>query len=182
MTRYRLFEYEDESKMREYLDEEDYYEDSSDEGDILIREADISDAPDIAKVEIECFPKPWSEEVIRHDISENGKARYYVAVYAGHVIGYMSVWALDYEGFINNVAVSPAYRRRHIASMLVEAMLDATEAEGIVSHTLEVRKSNKAARRLYEKYDFKETAVRSHYYSDNGEDAIIMWRMGELVE
>ena len=160
------------------LGEDDIYDGDA----ILIREADISDARDIAEVEIECFPKPWSEEDIRHDLSENGKARYYVAIDGGHVVGYMSVWALDYEGFINNIAVMPGYRRRHIASMLLETMLEATEAEGIVSHTLEVRKSNKAARRLYEKYDFKETAVRSHYYSDNGEDAIIMWRMGELAE
>ena len=151
------------------------------DGEIIIREADISDAPDIAEVEKECFPKPWSEDVIRHDLSENGKARYYVAVDGGHVIGYMSVWALDYEGFINNVAVIPGYRRKHIASMLIEVMLQATESEGIVSHTLEVRESNKAARRLYEKFDFKETSIRQHYYSDNGEDAIIMWRMGELA-
>ena len=163
--------------MNDYLYEDEYIDD-----EILIREADISDAADIAEVEVQCFPKPWSEDVIRHDLSENGKARYYVAVDGGHVVGYMSVWALDYEGFINNVAVIPSYRRRHIASMLVETMLEATEAEGIVSHTLEVRKSNKAARRLYAHFDFKETAVRSHYYSDNGEDAIIMWRMGALDE
>ena len=163
----------------------DYYDDEDDliyDDDLLIRDADISDAADIAEVEKACFPKPWTEETIRHDLMENGKARYYVAVDGGHIVGYMSVWVLDYEGYINNVAVIPGYRRKHIASMLLEVMLDATEAEGIVSHTLEVRKSNKDARRLYEKYDFKETAVRSHYYSDNGEDAIIMWRMGELAE
>ena len=163
----------------------DYYDDEDDliyDDDLLIRDADISDAADIAEVERACFPKPWTEETIRHDLMENGKARYYVAVDGGHIVGYMSVWVLDYEGYINNVAVIPGYRRKHIASMLLEVMLDATEAEGIVSHTLEVRKSNKVARRLYEKYDFKETAVRSHYYSDNGEDAIIMWRMGELAE
>ena len=162
----------------------DFYEDEMDfdEEDLLIRDADPSDAHDIAEVEKSCFPRPWSEETIRHDLMENGKARYYVAVVSGHIVGYMSVWVLDYEGYINNVAVIPGSRRRHIASMLLEVMLDATEAEGIVSHTLEVRKSNKAARRLYEKYDFKETAVRSHYYSDNGEDAVIMWRMGELKE
>jgi len=164
--------------MIDYIDDELDY----DEDDLLIREADVSDAHDIATVEQICFPKPWTEETIRHDLMENGKARYYVAVDGGHVVGYMSVWVLDYEGYINNVAVIPGYRRRHIASMLLEVMLDATEAEGTVSHTLEVRKSNKAARRLYEKYDFKETAVRSHYYSDNGEDAVIMWRMGELSE
>ena len=163
----------------------DYYDDEDDliyDDDLLIRDADISDAADIAEVEKACFPKPWTEETIRHDLMENGKARYYVAVDGGHIVGYMSVWVLDYEGYINNVAVIPGYRRKHIASMLLEVMLDATEAEGIVSHTLGVRKGNKAARRLYEKYDFKETAVRSHYYSDNGEDAIIMWRMGELAE
>lgn len=165
--------------MLDYLIRED---DLLNEGDILIREADMYDAPEIAEVEKSCFPKPWSEEVIRHDISENGKARYYVAVDSGHIVGYMSVWALDYEGFINNIAVEPGYRRKHIASMLIETMLEATEAEGIVSHTLEVRKSNEAARKLYEKFDFKETSVRSHYYSDNGEDAVIMWRMGELAD
>ena len=164
--------------MIDYLLQQDDFHDE----DILIREADISDAHEIAEVEIACFPKPWSEEVIRHDLTENGKARYYVAVDAGHVVGYMSVWTLDYEGYINNVAVMPGYRRRHIASMLVKTMIEATEAEGIVSHTLEVRRSNKAARSLYEYFDFKETAVRSHYYSDNGEDAIIMWRMGEAAK
>ncbi len=169
--------------MTDYIfDGEDCFGEYPEDDDILIREADISDAGEIARVEISCFPKPWSEDDIRHDLKENGKARYYVAVDGGHVVGYMSVWALDYEGYINNVAVMPGFRRKHIASMLIETMLDATEAEGIVSHTLEVRKSNKAAKRLYEKYDFKETAVRSHYYSDNGEDAIIMWRMGELTE
>lgn len=171
--------------MIDFFDDEELeYDDNLDldDNDLLIREADLSDAHDIAEVEKACFPKPWSEETIRHDLMENSKARYYVASCGRQTVGYMSVWALDYEGYINNVAVIPGFRRRHIGSMLLEVMLDATEAEGIVSHTLEVRRSNKAARRLYEKYDFKETAVRSHYYSDNGEDAVIMWRMGDLPE
>ena len=148
--------------------------------DIMIRDADISDAHEIAEVEKECFPKPWSEEVIRHDMNENGKARYLVAVTAGKIIGYISVWAMDYEGYINNIAVVPGFRRSHIASMLMDAMLYETETEGIVSHTLEVRESNMAARKLYEKYSFKETGKREHFYSDNGEDAVVLWRMGEV--
>ena len=155
----------------------DYYDDEDDliyDDDLLIRDADISDAADIAEVEKACFPKPWTEETIRHDLMENGKARYYVAVDGGHIVGYMSVWVLGDEGYINNVAVIPGYRRKHIASMLLEVMLDATEAEGIVSHTLEVRKSNKAARRLYEKYDFKQVAIRKSYY--DGVDGYLMER------
>ena len=148
--------------------------------DILIRDADSSDAHEIAEVEKECFPKPWSEDVIAHDMEENGKARYLVAVIAGKIVGYISVWAMDYEGYINNVAVIPGYRRSRIASMLMEAMLYETEAEGIVSHTLEVRESNVAARHLYEKFSFRETGRREKFYSDNGEDAVILWRMGEV--
>lgn len=150
--------------------------------DILIREANINDAPMIAEIEKACFPKPWSEEVIRHDMNENGKARYYLAIDAGKPVGYMSVWAMDYEGYINNIAVLPGHRRNGIGSMLIDMMLDATEAEGIVSHTLEVRESNKAARNLYTGFSFRETGRREKYYSDNGEDAIIMWRMGSLNE
>jgi ribosomal-protein-alanine N-acetyltransferase len=155
----------------------DYYDDEDDliyDDDLLIRDADISDAADIAEVEKACFPKPWTEETIRHDLMENGKARYYVAVDGGHIVGYMSVWVLDYEGYINNVAVIPGYRRKHIASMLLEVMLDATEAEGIVSHTLEVRKSNIPARKLYRSYGFREIGERKNYYKDPTEDAIIM--------
>jgi ribosomal-protein-alanine N-acetyltransferase len=58
-------------------------------------------------------------------------------------------------------------------------MICETEAEGIVSHTLEVRESNIAARNLYEKFSFHETGRRKNFYSDNNEDAVIYWRMGE---
>ena len=59
---------------------------------------------------------------------------------------------------------------------MIEAMLEATQAEGIIAHTLEVRTGNEAAKRLYEKFGFKEAGLRKGYYEDNGEDAVIMWR------
>ena len=77
---------------------------------------------------------------------------------------------------ITNVAVSPAHRRKHIASALLETLFRVTERAGVVQHTLEVRAGNEGAIKLYEGFGFKEAGLRKGYYEDNGEDAIIMWR------
>ena len=74
------------------------------------------------------------------------------------------------------MAVSPEYRRKGVGDALMEVMLKVTEESGVLSHTLEVRKSNAGALRLYEKHGFKIAGERKGYYEDNGEDALIMWR------
>lgn len=98
---------------------------------------------------------------------------------APELIGYIGVWSIADEGHINNVAVLPKYRRMHVGTILLNTMINATEEAGIVSHTLEVRASNEAAQSLYGRFGFKESGRRKGYYEDNGEDAIIMWRMGD---
>ena len=80
------------------------------------------------------------------------------------------------EGHITNVAVDPRYRRQHIASAMIEIMLEVTGESGIKRHTLEVRTGNDKAIALYKKHGFDITAVRPGYYEDNGENAFIMWR------
>ena len=88
----------------------------------------------------------------------------------------MGIWNILDEGHITNVAVDPRYRRRHIASAMIEIMLKVTGESGIKRHTLEVRTGNDKAIALYKKYGFDITAVRPGYYEDNGESAFIMWR------
>ena len=95
------------------------------------------------------------------------------------VVGYAGLWKIGDEGHITNVAVAPEQRRKSIGDMLVGALIEVTEEEGITSHTLEVRKSNIGAIRLYEKHGFKVEGERKAYYEDNGEDALIMWRKTE---
>lgn len=146
--------------------------------ELVIRKGNIDDVDGLENIEQECFATPWSRESLEHDIAENKMATYIVADLEGDLIGYIGVWNIMEEGHINNVAVLPRYRRMHVGTLLLNTLIDATEAAGITSHTLEVRESNTAAQALYKKFGFIESGKRPGYYEDNGEDAIIMWRIG----
>ena len=144
--------------------------------DMIIRRGEEKDILAIEELEKQCFATPWSYESLKYDIVENNRALYLVAEIEGEVVGYVGIWKIVDEGHITNVAVSPAHRRKHIASALLETLFRVTERAGVVNHTLEVRAGNEGAIRLYEGFGFKEAGPRKGYYEDNGEDAIIMWR------
>ena len=78
------------------------------------------------------------------------------------------------EAHITTFAVHPRWRRQRIGERLLLALLDLARDRHAREATLEVRLSNLAARRLYEKYGFRPVGIRPRYYSDNGEDALIM--------
>lgn len=147
--------------------------------ELTIRRAEPKDAEAIEDLEQICFSQPWSYISIYYDIAENTKAVYLVAQIEEDVVGYAGLWKIGDEGHITNVAVAPEQRRKSIGDMLVGALIEVTEEEGITSHTLEVRKSNIGAIRLYEKHGFTVEGERKAYYEDNGEDALIMWRKTE---
>jgi len=144
--------------------------------DMIVRRGEEKDILAIEELEKQCFATPWSYESLKYDIVENNRALYLVAEIEGEVVGYVGIWKIVDEGHITNVAVSPAHRRKHIASALLETLFRVTERAGVVNHTLEVRAGNEGAIRLYEGFGFKEAGLRKGYYEDNGEDAIIMWR------
>ena len=147
--------------------------------ELIVRRGVVTDADDIAALEVVCFADPWSKESLVYELSENPRAVYIVAEVDGHVVGYVGVWGIVDEGHITNVAVSPDYRRKNIGSLLIYHMLKATTQAGLVRHTLEVRAGNAPAQALYRKYGFEEAGICKGYYQDNGEDAIIMWRDSE---
>jgi ribosomal-protein-alanine N-acetyltransferase len=144
--------------------------------DLVIRRGEEKDILAIEELEKQCFATPWSYESLKYDIVENNRALYLVAEIEGEIVGYVGIWKIVDEGHIANVAVSPAHRRKHIASALLETLFRVTERAGVVQHTLEVRAGNEGAIKLYEGFGFKEAGLRKGYYEDNGEDAIIMWR------
>lgn len=144
--------------------------------ELIIRTAEKGDAEAIAALEQLCFAVPWSREAILQDLTENPRAFYLVAEADGKPAGYIGLWIILDEGHINNVAVAPELRRQHIASQMMETLLQQADAAGINSFTLEVRQGNLAARKLYANFGFQEAGIRKGYYEDNGEDAVIMWR------
>lgn len=144
--------------------------------DMVIRQAAVTDVDDIYEIEVMCFPDPWSKEDMIYELEGNPRAFYIVAELGEHVVGYAGLWWIGDEGHITNVAVMPGFRNRRIAQGIMEVMIDFTVKEGVSHHTLEVRKSNEPAIRLYEKLGFKVEGVRKGYYQNNKEDALIMWR------
>ncbi len=144
--------------------------------DMTIRQATSDDVEDIYEIENLCFPDPWSRDALLYELEENPRAFYIVADLEGQIVGYAGLWWIGDEGHITNVAVRPGFRNRRIASGIMEVLIEFTSEEGIAHHTLEVRKSNIPAIKLYEKFGFRTEGIRQKYYLNNGEDALIMWR------
>jgi len=134
------------------------------------------DADAVARVEEACFPVPWSRESFWREAS-NENTSYILAIdeATGEVVGYAGCWILADEAQITNVAILPAFRGCGAGTQLMAASIAAAVKRGATAMTLEVRPSNAPALALYHHFDFEEAGRRKGYYSDNGEDAIIMW-------
>ena len=144
------------------------------ENNLIIRPMTMDDVDEVYIVEEDCFVDPWSKESIRKDL-KNNLARYLVAQLDDKIVGYVGIWFVVDEGHITNVAVHSDYRGKKIGDKLVKEMVELCKENNIVAMTLEVRASNIVAQNLYKKYGFKMGGIRKEYYSDNKEDAIIMW-------
>ena len=142
---------------------------------IVIEEMRLDDIDAVQEVERASFPVPWPANAFRHELTQNKNAHYIVAKEGDHIVGYAGLWLSLDEAHITTFAVLPDYRRRKIGERMLVEIFERAEKLGAEWLTLEVRASNLAAQRLYEKYGFRPAGVRRRYYSDNNEDAIIMW-------
>lgn len=136
-----------------------------------------SDIEGIAKLEKLSFALPWTESMLWDEL-ENPMADYTVMKIDEKLAGYGGMWYILEEGHITNIAVSPDFRKAGFGKKLLDEMIRKGEAKRISSFTLEVRRGNADAIKLYKKAGFIEAGVRKGYYTDNNEDAIIMWRQG----
>ncbi len=141
---------------------------------LIIEEMTSKDIDGVFEVEKNCFEHHWSKDAFAKEL-KNDVARYLVAKLDGKVVGYVGIWFVMDEGHITNVAVHSDYRGKKIGDELVKSLVNLCKENNIVSMTLEVRVSNLVAQNLYKKYGFKLSGIRKEYYSDNKEDAMIMW-------
>jgi len=142
---------------------------------VRIAEAQLFHAESISKIERECFSVPWSKPLIEEEIT-HPESIFLCAYYLGNFAGFATMRNICGEGHITNLAVSPKYRTLGIAFTLMEQLISRGEEKGIHDYTLEVRCSNNAAIALYEKLGFHTLGIRKKYYTDNNEDALIMWK------
>ena len=144
-------------------------------GLVHIRRMALEDIEHVSRLERRCYTLPWNSSAYVTEIG-NPSAYYTVAAEEnGYVVGYAGMWVIMDEAHLTTIAVDPASRGRKIGDRLLLDLLEEGMARGAGRATLEVRQNNTVAHNLYLKYGFEDVAVRKNYYSDNGENAIIMW-------
>lgn len=135
-----------------------------------------SDVDEVLKIEEMAYgDHHWSKDSFYGELS-NDLAHYYCAFDSeNNLVGYAGAWGIIDEAHITTIAVKPELRRKKIGEMLLIRILEDCYKNEIKYVTLEVRVSNDAAIKLYEKYGFKSLGTRKGYYQNNNEDALIMW-------
>jgi ribosomal-protein-alanine N-acetyltransferase len=144
---------------------------------VQLRRLELNDLSAIELIEQRSYPTPWSRSMFAGELakpssiclgafdSENGELAGYLIISR-----YVDAW------HVMNVAVAPDYRRRGIATTMLDRLFELTAGDGRRGYTLEVRVSNGDAIRLYERAGFRARGIRRGYYTDNREDALIMWK------
>ena len=132
---------------------------------------------DVAALELACFSRPWSRQMLAEEL-DNQCAAFLVALEpeTEKVIGYAGLLVAADEGYITNVAVRPDCRKQGVAGKLLQVFLDFAQANRLAFLTLEVRASNYPAIALYGSRGFRGVGRRKNYYEHPREDAIIMTR------
>ena len=144
---------------------------------IELRRLELGDLTAIETIERASYPTPWSRSMFASELAKPSSISLGAFAADGdELVGYLIISRYVDAWHVMNVAVAPTYRRRGIAIALLERLFELTAGDGRRGYTLEVRVSNAAAIRLYERLGFKERGIRRGYYTDNREDAIIMWR------
>lgn len=139
-----------------------------------IRRATPNDIDSILVIENESFKNPFSKENLLYEISENPVSNFYILESEQQVIGFIDYWVTFDSATIDQIAIKKSERNKGFASFLLNSAINLLKESGEISFfTLEVRKSNAAAKALYKKFGFKEITIKSKYY-DDGEDAIYM--------
>jgi ribosomal-protein-alanine N-acetyltransferase len=144
---------------------------------IELRNLKLRDLGAIERIERRSYPTPWSRSMFAGELTKSSSVC--LGAYdtdKDRLVAYLIISRYVDAWHVMNVAVAPDYRGRGIATRLLERLFELTAGDGGRGYTLEVRVSNRSAIRLYEKLGFKARGVRRGYYTDNREDALIMWK------
>jgi tRNA threonylcarbamoyl adenosine modification protein YeaZ/ribosomal-protein-alanine acetyltransferase len=146
---------------------------------VIRRATGSDDLSAVAALQRQTFTNPWGAESIRWELENTDVSRLYMMHDAtGTLVGYCACWMVFDELHINSLAVDVERRRAGLATRLLRHVLAEASADGARSATLEVRRSNTAARGLYEGLGFQVEGIRRDYYQDPREDAVILWKRG----
>ena len=143
---------------------------------VELRTLELRDLTAIETIERASYPTPWSRSMFAGELAKPSSISLGAFGDEGELVGYAIISRYVDAWHVMNIAVAPDWRRRGIASTLLERVFEVTASDERRGYTLEVRVSNTGAIRLYEQLGFHGRGIRRAYYTDNREDALIMWR------
>lgn len=143
---------------------------------VYYRKMTADDVEAVYAIELATFPAPWTLDSFHYEMRENQFAHYIVAVNdEDKIIGFCGMWIVIDAAQITNVAVLEEARGFGIGEALMREAMKAATNGGAEMMSLEVRVTNTVAQNLYRKLNFQDGGIRKGYYTDNGEDALVMW-------
>ena len=134
-----------------------------------------ADVAAVLRIERSSFSTMWPANAFHQELHTNKLAHYFVGRIDTRIVAYGGIWVILEDSHITTIAVDPQYRRRRYGELILLRLLDEAIEHGACWMTLEVREGNGAAQSLYRKYGFTTVSTRKGYYSDNNENALVMW-------
>lgn len=133
------------------------------------------DIKDVLRIEQQSFSTTWPSNAFFQELHDNKLAHYFVGRVGARIVAYGGIWVILEDSHVTTIAVSPEFRGRKYGEVMLLHLLDEAMSRGASWMTLEVRESNTVAQSLYRKYGFTTVSTRKGYYSDNNENALVMW-------
>lgn len=143
--------------------------------DVRIVPMEPSHLREVHRIDKQVYPRPWSLNLFRQELALPKSRQYAVASVGQSQVGHGGMMVLGEEAHITTIAVDPAWQGQGIATRLLAWLHRRAVARGVRAMTLEVRVGNDRAIRLYRRFGYAPAGIRKNYYSDEGEDGLVMW-------
>jgi ribosomal-protein-alanine N-acetyltransferase len=141
---------------------------------VVVEPMTLEDVAAVHAIEQLSFSTPWPAHAFEQELKGNRLARYIVARAGDRIVGFAGLWLMVDEGHVTTFGVHPDWRRQGIGRQLLLNLVELSITIGARRMTLEVRVSNEPAQALYADFGFEVTGRRARYYTDDGEDALVM--------
>lgn len=142
---------------------------------LAIRPMVVEDIPTVRAIELDVFPTPWPSNAYHRELTANRSAHYSCLWNESDIVAYGGLWSVGEEAHVTTIGVRRSDQGRGLGKMMFAALVNQSYSLGANFVSLEVRPTNETAIRLYETFGFKVMGRRRGYYTDNGEDAMVMW-------
>ncbi len=144
---------------------------------LTIERMAAADVRAVTRIESLSFSTSWPASAFASELSDNKLAYYFVGRVgpAREIVAYGGIWVILEDAHVTTIAVHPDWRGRRYGEVLLLRLLREAMSRGASYISLEARESNTVAQNLYRKYGFSAISTRRAYYSDNGENAVVMW-------